>query len=146
MFNDKNYENDFMYDWVIKSSEISKKNRIHSQLLDRGKDDKIDKHNPKYRNENEIVNHKRPVNENLNHNDAHHRSYFKSVSKTKPVKHNYEATPFNDIYPMKERLHESTKFINKKDFNAKKAKDGYSNEKNDHFNEGMSLTACFYVF
>ena len=35
MFTDKNYENDFMYDWVVKSQEHSGKHRVHSQVQER---------------------------------------------------------------------------------------------------------------
>ena len=69
MFNEKGYENDFMYDWIIKSQKIAKQNKIHSQLIDRSKDEKIDNHNLKVRNENEHVNHKRPNNEDSNQID-----------------------------------------------------------------------------
>ena len=59
MFTEKNYENDFMYDWVIKSQEHSKKSRVHSQ--ERKNEFNKPKNNYKGRNEQELQHHKNGV-------------------------------------------------------------------------------------
>lgn len=136
MFNEKGYENDFMYDWIIKSQKIAKQNKIHSQLIDRSKDDKIDNHNLKVRNENEHINHKRPNNEDSNQIDIQHSSYFNTMDRIRPTKHSYEVTPSNEIYPIKERLQESAKFFSIKEFSHQKWKDSNMHEFKDEYKEG----------
>ena len=139
MFNDKNYENDFMYDWVIKSKEISKKSKIHSQLLDRTKDDKDDINYAKGRNEDNLFIHKKSFNDESGQIDIHHSSYFKNSTFIKPVKHNYEVTPLNDIYPiMEERLHDTMKH-NKKNLIWNKEKGDDINEYKDETKEGNNF-------
>lgn len=109
MFTEKNYENDFMYDWVIKSQEHSKKSRVHSQVQERKNEFNKPKNNYKGRNEHELQHHKNSYNDESKQIENYKNSYFgnKKYSKQKQA---YDPTPLDNIYPIKEeRFYKTSK-------------------------------------
>lgn len=76
MFTDKSYQNDFQYDWVVKTNEEPKKNRYHSQHQDkRNKEFYQGKHKGKGRNESSGAHKKKSFKDDQ---DRYKASHFKN--------------------------------------------------------------------